>query len=134
VYSGFECEFAEDEGTLEYQTDGAARNAHSTEDMLLICPIARLSRTSTIYDVQMRVDDGHANESVDCTLKCRNPANTAFYSDQQVTSGTGTFKSLNFDQIDEYADGACYLTCSLPDVDSSSSRIINYMVDYCSIP
>lgn len=133
VYPGLECTKASfSSGTLEVTTDGSIKNTHASQDLGVLCPITRPDQTTSIAALTMRVHDQDDGDEVTCLLRCRDDFTTAYFEEEQG-SGVANLENyhlLTFSGISDYGNGACFVYCSLPDVDVGTSYIISYVADF----
>jgi hypothetical protein len=134
-YAGAECvQRTSSTGTIGYGQEGNAYNAHSTNDLRVICPVIADVRNGSVWEpnhtyFSVDVYDGNDGKSVDCWFNVADGTTVVFQTyDSTSVSGTG---ASTLDAFDFAADRAmlAYYECILPDQDVTYSRVYAYTAE-----
>lgn len=127
------CNAANSSGTLVRHYQGTISNAHSTEELWLLCPLVRVSGQNTTGVVNVHVTDRSRDSGISCSFYNQSAYGRRWeWTGWTKTLGSGfennkTFSFGPYTSYDKW-DGFHHIFCKLPPKDAvyGSSELGNY--------
>jgi hypothetical protein len=129
-FPGLSC--VQDKASLRAITygNGSARNASTTLNTIVRCPIQQYTTTQDALSLAVVVNDSHTSEPVTCFVRTCEANGSACVSSSTVSTPPTTSQGstqLSLNGISINADGMTYLECNLPEKQGTSySSVTSY--------
>jgi hypothetical protein len=126
-FPGLSC--VQDGSTLAAITysNGSVRNASTTLNTIVRCPIQQYSTTQDALNLAVLVNDTHTGKAVTCFVRTCEANGTACVSSSNASTTSQGSAQLSLNGISINADGMTYLECNLPEMQSGShSSVVSY--------